>query len=324
MEKEAKRRLTWIGLYEETQDVGLVCRRCGISAPTLRKWVRRYEEQGEAGLVSQSRRPKTSPQRKVFAQEEAWILELRRERNFGARRIQQELRRQHQYRVGLEAIHNVLQRHEVPPLRRPKRPQAPLRYNAALPGERVQMDTMKLATGLYQYTFIDDCTRYLVAALYSRRTAANTRDFFELIFDSIPFPIQRLQTDNGTEFMAYKVRDELFAMRIKHRPIPPRTPHLNGKVERVQQTMLTEFYAITTMDSPSLEEDLGVWVLDYNYRRVHGSLGRTPMQRCAELLDQTPLWDEVAEAFDPVKEITFVERLTLRRRAFTANKRAKK
>ena len=88
--------------------------------------------------------------------------------------------------------------------------------------------------------------------------------------------------------------------------------------------MLTEFYATTTMDSPSLEEDLGVWVLDYNYRRVHGSLGKTPMQRCAEVLDQTPLWEDVAAAFDPVKEITFVDRLTLRRRAFAANKRAKK
>ena len=88
--------------------------------------------------------------------------------------------------------------------------------------------------------------------------------------------------------------------------------------------MLTEFYATTTMDSFSLEEDLGVWVLDYNYRRVHGSLGKTPMERWSELHEQTPLWDNVAEAFDPRKEITFVDRLTLRRRAFTANKRTKK
>jgi transposase-like protein len=75
-------------MYEETHDVGLVCRRCGISGPTLRKWLRRYEEQGAAGLVSLSCRPKTSPQRKMVAQEEAWILELRRKRNFGARHIQ--------------------------------------------------------------------------------------------------------------------------------------------------------------------------------------------------------------------------------------------
>ena len=131
-------------------------------------------------------------------------------------------------------------------------------------------------------------TRYLVAALYPRRTAANTLDFLEQVLDEIPFPIQRLQTDNGTEFMAYKVRDELFAMCIKHRPIPPRIPHLNGKVERVQQTMLTEFYATTSFDSPSLENELGVWLLDYNYRRVHGSIGKTPMQRWKELNEQTP------------------------------------
>ncbi len=142
MQKEATRRLTWIRLYEETHDVGLVCRRCGISGPTLRKWVQRYEGQGEAGLVAQSRRPKASPQRKVFAQEEARILELRRQRNFGARRIQQELRRQRHYHLSLEAIHTVLKRHGVPPLRRPKRSQAPLRYNATLPGERVQMEMM--------------------------------------------------------------------------------------------------------------------------------------------------------------------------------------
>lgn len=137
MDDEVRRWLTWVRLYEETRDVGLVCRHCGISGPTLRKWLRRYEEQGEAGLVAQSRRPKNSPRRKVFEQEETWILELRRERNLGARPIQQELRRQHRCTLGLEAIHRILKRHAALPLRRPKRPQPPLRYSAALPGERV-------------------------------------------------------------------------------------------------------------------------------------------------------------------------------------------
>lgn len=117
--------------------------------------------------------------------------------------------------------------------------------------------------------------------------------------------------------MAYKVRDALFALCIKHRPIPP---HLHGKVERAHQTMLTEFYAITTFDSPSLEEDLGVWLLDYNHRRVHGSLGKTPMQRWAELNEQTPMWDDIADAFDPAKEIAYVDQLTLRRRKAKASK----
>ncbi len=264
--------------------------------------------------MSQSRRPKHSPQRKVFEQEEAWILDLRRTRNFGARRIQQELRRQYQFRVGLEAIHTILKRHQAPPLRRPKRPQPPLRYSASLPGERMQLDTMKLAPGLYQYTLVGDCTRYLVAALYPRRTAANTVEFLKQALEELPFPIQRLQTDNGTEFMAYLVRDCLLQLCIKHRPIPPGTPHLNSKVERVQQTMLTEFYALTAFESPGLEDDLGAWLLDYNYRRVHGSLGKTPMQRWAQLNEQTPFWEDVMAAFDPKKEANYVDQLTLRRR----------
>jgi hypothetical protein len=65
-------------------------------------------------------------------------------------------------------------------------------------------------------------------------------------------------------------------------------------------------------------------MLNYNYRRVHGSLSKTPMERWFEMHLQTPFWDDVAEAFDPVKEITFADRLTLRRGTFTANKRTKK
>ncbi len=43
--------------------------------------------------------------------------------------------------------------------------------NCKVPGERVQMDVCKIANNLYQYTAIDDCTRYKALALYNRRTA---------------------------------------------------------------------------------------------------------------------------------------------------------
>ena len=59
MEKLQKTRLGWIKLYQEVKDAGIVCRRCGISRPTLRKWVKRYEERGEEGLKELSRRPHT-------------------------------------------------------------------------------------------------------------------------------------------------------------------------------------------------------------------------------------------------------------------------
>src|SRR3954468_23283665 len=54
---DAPTRLGWIKLYEEIGNAGVACRRCGISRPTLRKWWRRYQAQGTAGLEEQSRRP---------------------------------------------------------------------------------------------------------------------------------------------------------------------------------------------------------------------------------------------------------------------------
>jgi len=58
----------------------------------------------------------------------------------------------------------------------------------------------------------------------------------------MPFRIQRIQTDRGSEFFAEAVQRRLMTERIKFRPIPPRSPHLNGKVERSQLTDRNEFW----------------------------------------------------------------------------------
>ena len=49
--------IRWVQLFDATEDALFVCRRCGISRPTVRKWVRRYMASGLAGLVNRSRRP---------------------------------------------------------------------------------------------------------------------------------------------------------------------------------------------------------------------------------------------------------------------------
>ena len=84
MNREIQQRLVWVKLFEETNDAGLVCRRCGISRPTLRKWWKRYSEQGIDGLSSQSKRPLKSPNTKINAELEALILEMRSARNNGS------------------------------------------------------------------------------------------------------------------------------------------------------------------------------------------------------------------------------------------------
>jgi hypothetical protein len=71
--------------------------------------MRRHAEIGHAGLESRSRRPTSSPKRKVLAEHESWITELRRERKLGARRIQ--ARRLHSFLLSLATIHKVMKRH---------------------------------------------------------------------------------------------------------------------------------------------------------------------------------------------------------------------
>jgi transposase InsO family protein len=304
MDHQIKARLQWVKLYEQKQDAGYVCRHCGISRPTLRKWYKRYQAFGIDGLSDQSKRPHHSPNQKTNQQIEKWIIAFRSGRNLGARRIQSELIRLHQCRLSLATIHKVLSKHPVKPIKRLRRKKRYKRYSRPIPGDRVQVDTCKIAPDIYQYTAVDDCTRWRVLDIYKRRTAVNTLEFIDKLVEEFPFPIQRIQSDRGREFFAVNVQKKLMEYGIKFRPIKPASPHLNGKVERSQKTDLEEFYTNVDLSNfDQLREELGYWQFYYNWQRPHGSLkGKTPSQRDSELSDITPLSEEVEALYDPSKE----------------------
>jgi transposase InsO family protein len=227
------------------------------------------------------------------------IRELRT-RGLGSRRIQNELKRIHGFDVSRATIDKALRAMEAKPLlRRPRGRKHCTRYAKLIPGERVQMDTCKIAPGVYQYTAIDDCTRIRVLAIYSRRSAANSLLFLERAIEEFPFPIQRIQTDRGREFFAYSFQERLMEYGIKFRPIRPASPHLNGKVERSQRTDLDEFYRTADLKSPDLPQRLEEWQDHYNQYRIHGSLnGRTPWEAWLERLSLTPFRDEVESSYE--------------------------
>jgi transposase InsO family protein len=305
VEQAIRTRLKWVRLYQSTNDAGLVCRRCGVSRPTLRKWWRRFQTYGEDGLHEHSRRPLRTPSPKVTPHYEKLILQFRKERNLGAKRIQAELLRHHNWRISTATIWKVLARHQVPPLRRHRTPQSPIRYSRPVPGERVQVDTTKIAPGIYQYTAIDDCTRFRVLGIYSRRTAKNSVRFLEeRMISEFPFPIQRIQSDRGAEFFGLEFQKAMQNNSIKFRPIRPRSPHLNGKVERSQKTDKIEFYPTVDLADSELALRLEEWQFSYNWHRPHSSLkGKTPMERYCELLEQTPLTEEACQDYDTDKEL---------------------
>jgi transposase InsO family protein len=276
-----------------------VCLKCGISRPTLHKWLDRYQERGLDGLVGESRRPDTSPNTRISDREREWIVQLRA-RGLGSRRIQSELKRSHDFDVSRPTIEKVLKTCEPRPrLARPPARKGSRRYAKEIPGERIQMDTCKIAPGLYQYTAVDDCTRIRVLALFNRRTAANSVHFLELAIEEFPFAIQRIQTDRGREFFAYCFQEKLMEFGIKFRPIKPSSPHLNGKVERSQRTDIEEFYATVDLKATDLSEQLQRWQDHYNQHRPHGSLGgQTPWEVWYERSSRTPFADEVEAKYD--------------------------
>ena len=211
---------------------------------------------------------------------------------------------QDEVHLSLASIHKALKIASAKPIKKLKRDKKFKRYQRPIPGDRVQIDTCKIAPGMYQYTSVDDCSRWRVMELYKRRTAANTLDFIDVMIEQFPFPIQRIQCDRGREFFAVKVQEKLMKYSIKFRPVKPASPHLNGKVERSQQTDLREFYATADLSNfEILKNELKEWQTTYNYQRLHGSLGgKTPAQYSGALGDKTPLWEDVIFAYDLSKE----------------------
>jgi len=165
------------------------------------------------------------------------------------------------------------------------------------------MDVCKIAAGLYQYTAIDDCTRYKILSLFKKRSAKETLEFIDQVIDRMPFPIQRIQTDRGQEFFAYEVQECLKKYKIKFRPIRPASPHLNGKVERSQRTDLDEFYNSVDLKDLKLAEKLSEWEKYYNHNRSHGSLKNlTPFEKYQELKNSIPTVAEIHANYDKTKE----------------------
>jgi transposase InsO family protein len=159
------------------------------------------------------------------------------------------------------------------------------RYVKSQPGETVQMDVKFIKNPsaprrkLFQFTAVDDCTRYRVIRIYNRNTTRNAIDFFETVKQVFPARIREVQTDNGPEFTT-EFGFHLTQQGVKHRLIRPRTPRLNGKVERSHRTDEHEFYSRQEFaDEDDLRAKLASWEKHYNQERYHMALGgQTPVE----------------------------------------------
>ena len=222
------------------------------------------------------------------------LLYLRQTYHFGPSRIAAYLHRFHRVAIAASSVHRILARHGLNrlPANQKHRPHGKRwqRYEKPQPGHRLQLDVKFLEripgtkTRLYQFTAIDDCTRIRVLKVFAACNQRTAIQFVDDVVGRLPFRILVVQTDNGAEFQS-RFHWHLEGLDIRHVYIRPRTPHLNGKVERSHRVDDQEFYQL--LDAQGISDDIHLfnaklreWEDYYNYHRPHGGLdGQTPYER---------------------------------------------
>jgi transposase InsO family protein len=175
--------------------------------------------------------------------------------------------------------------------RRVKRPYAtrkPKDYVVRYPGDLVQVDTLDVRplpnVVFKQITARDMVSRWDVIQAFRSATAGNARRFLETLLERSPYPVKAIQVDGGSEFQA-EFEQACREKGIRLFVLPPRSPKLNGHVERAQRTHTEEFHDryMGELDLVSLNDAMKKWEQTYNHIRPHYSLAmKTPAQYLAE------------------------------------------
>lgn len=298
LSREAKQRLRWID-YARTHSVAATCRHFGIARSTYYRWANRYDPQRLSFLENRSSRPRHC-RRPSWTPAEVAAVRAARDASprWGKDKLAIVLRRQgvalsvsmigriltdlQRRRILLEPVRPRLRPHSRHA--RPYATRKPKDHPVARPGDLVQVDTMHLrplpGVERRQFTAVDVVSRVSVLGVRAAATAGTARDFLAEVQDRCPFPVRAIQVDGGSEFMA-EFETACAERGIALFVLPPRSPKLNGCVERLNGTSRREFWECYDgdLDLPPLRAALRAWEHQYNHVRPHQALGyRTPAE----------------------------------------------
>jgi transposase InsO family protein len=285
-----------------------IAKAMGVSRKCVSKWLDRYAAEGEVGLHDRSSRPHSCPRRTSELVEQR-VLELRRGERRGPDWIGAELG------VPARTVSRVLARHRVPRLCtldpisgeviRSSKATA-VRYEKDRPGELVHMDVKKIGripdgggwrahgrgAGSIQrdrstkvgfdfvHSLVDDHSRFAYSEILPNEKGATCAAF---LARAVAFfaghgitRIERLMTDNAWAYR-YSLREVCAGHDIRQVFIKPHCPWQNGKVERLNRTLQTEWaYRQVFTSNADRAAALAPWLEYYNTRRRHSALGGLP------------------------------------------------
>jgi len=295
LSREGAKRLKWFDYYEAHGHNGrLTCRYFGISPQTFYRWKRRYDPRHLESLEDGShvakhlRQPTASAElieavRSIREQYPRWgkdkLSGLLSEQGYqiSSSMVGRIIRRLKERGVLREPIPNYVsagKRHKV----RPYAQRKPKDYRAIDTGDIVELDTLDIrplpGVEFKHFTAHDVVSRWNVIGVYKRATALHAAEFLDVLGQRMPFPVKAIQVDGGSEFQAI-FESECQKRGIKLFVLPPRSPKLNGGVERAHRTHTEEFYEITdsSFEIAELKKELVEWEHTYNTVRPHQALG---------------------------------------------------
>ena len=301
-------RLLIVQRHQQGWPQAHIARAMGISRRCVAKWLDRFRAEGLPGLQDRSSRPHSCP-RRTPAEVEARIVELRRRERRGPDWVGAELG------VPARTVSRVLARHQVPRLCaldpitgeviRSSKATA-VRYERERPGELVHMDVKKIGripdgggwrahgrgaasitrdraskVGFdYVHSLVDDHSRLAYSEILPDEKGATCAGFLARAIayfaDHGIARIQRLITDNAWAYR-WSLREVCATHGITQKFIRPHCPWQNGKVERLNRTLQTEWaYRQVFTSNAERAAALAPWLEHYNTRRRHSALGGLP------------------------------------------------
>ena len=294
-----------------------LCDHCNRSRTWFYKWFNRYKRYGPEGLRNIVRGSPAQPNQTPLDVEMKILNFIEQHPSYGPVRIAAQLNRKGTA-IKPSAVYNVLRRynlnrrklrlehirikngvaHTTSDLERAREKAKTRSLKTDYPGHIAGMDvfyvgTLKGVGRIFQITAIDTYSSYAWTKLYTDKTAKSACDFMMHVYNNAQdIPIKSVLTDNGLEFTTHhKSKNHSFErllaeLKIKHRLTKVRHPWTNGACERLQRTILEEFYQVAfrtriyeTIDQ--LNDDLQKYLRSYNYQRTHQGKrtnGRVPAE----------------------------------------------
>ena len=299
-------------IFEEADkketSVTYLCKKYQVSRKWFYKWKKRRDKEGSEGLRCKMKEKPNMPN-KVPPETEKHILNFIKEYpTYGPARISAELARRNII-VGHTGVYNVLYRRglntakerlervrklsgevvTLDELQRAKEKSKTNHIEATYRGQLVSEDTfyigcLKGIGRIYHQVACDCFSSFGAARIYANKTADTSCDFVEnhITNKFTPIKIVRILTDCGTEYTTWHkeaIPNHEFErackkLGIEHTTTKVRHPWTNGYVERLNEALLDEFYALAFRKKryrsiEELQDDLDEFMDYYNYRRPH-------------------------------------------------------